>query len=104
MPSRVDRASTSADDLKTIADRIVGSRRTFVIGVGANYALAQNVTVLGSTGNFGTDVSYPAAHTATSAASSRSIRLTFAPARSMAFALSRPMPDAAPLLVTGCEP
>lgn len=33
-------AGTTAGDLKTIADAIVRSRRTYVVGVGANYALA----------------------------------------------------------------
>ena len=39
-------ASTTAEELKAIADRIVASRRTFVIGVGANFALAQNFAYL----------------------------------------------------------
>ncbi len=36
----------TVDELASIADRIVGSRRTYVIGVGANYALAHNFAYL----------------------------------------------------------
>ena len=36
----------TAEELTTIADAIVASRRTYVIGVGANYALAQNFAYL----------------------------------------------------------
>lgn len=39
-------ASTSAEELVKIADRIVASRRTYVIGVGANHALAHNFEYL----------------------------------------------------------
>lgn len=39
-------SSTSAEEMRTIADMIVESRRTFVIGVGANYALAHNFSYL----------------------------------------------------------
>lgn len=35
-----------AEQLKEIADKIVASRRTYVIGVGANYALAHNFAYL----------------------------------------------------------
>lgn len=38
--------SVTADEIKAIADLIVASRRTYVIGVGANYALAQNFAYL----------------------------------------------------------
>lgn len=38
--------SNSAEEIKAVADRIVASRRTYVIGVGANYALAQNFAYL----------------------------------------------------------
>ncbi len=37
---------TSAPELRAIADHIVCSRRTYVIGVGANYALAHNFAYL----------------------------------------------------------
>jgi DNA-binding MurR/RpiR family transcriptional regulator len=37
---------TSDEDMRGIADLIVGSRRTYVIGVGANYALAHNFAYL----------------------------------------------------------
>ena len=37
---------TSAPELRAIADHIVCSRRTYVIGVGANYALAHNFVYL----------------------------------------------------------
>ncbi|NNF65448.1 MAG: MurR/RpiR family transcriptional regulator [Acidimicrobiia bacterium] len=39
-------AKTTPDEMRTIADLIVGSRRTYVIGVGANYALAHNFAYL----------------------------------------------------------
>ena len=39
-------ASTTAEEMKAIADRVVGSRRTYVIGVGANYSLAHNFAYL----------------------------------------------------------
>ena len=39
-------ASITVDELSAIADLIVDSRRTYVIGVGANYALAQNFAYL----------------------------------------------------------
>lgn len=39
-------ATIDADELQSVADRIVASRRTFVVGVGANYALAQNFAYL----------------------------------------------------------
>jgi DNA-binding MurR/RpiR family transcriptional regulator len=39
-------AAVSAEDLTAIADAVVASRRTYVIGVGANYALAQNFAYL----------------------------------------------------------
>ena len=39
-------AATSAEELQAVADRIVSSRRTLVIGVGANFALAQNFAYL----------------------------------------------------------
>ncbi len=39
-------AGVDAAKLKTVADRIVASRRTYVIGVGANFALAQSFTYL----------------------------------------------------------
>lgn len=39
-------ASTAATMLRVIADRIVSSRRTYVIGVGANYALVHNFAYL----------------------------------------------------------
>ncbi len=39
-------AGLGADEAQAIADRIVGSRRTYVIGVGSNYALANNFAYL----------------------------------------------------------
>lgn len=39
-------AGIDAEEVKHIADRIVRARRTFIIGVGANYALAQNFAYL----------------------------------------------------------
>ena len=39
-------AGLTAPELAEIADRIVASRRTFIIGVGANYALAHNFSYL----------------------------------------------------------
>ena len=39
-------STTSAEEMQAIADRIVCSRRTYVIGVGANYALAHNFAYL----------------------------------------------------------
>ena len=39
-------SGTTADDFKAIAAAIVASRRTYVIGVGANYALAHNFAYL----------------------------------------------------------
>ena len=39
-------ASVGADTLKDVADRIVASHRTYIIGVGANFALAQNFAYL----------------------------------------------------------
>lgn len=39
-------ANTSATQLTCIADAVVASRRTYVIGVGANYALAHNFAYL----------------------------------------------------------
>lgn len=38
--------ATAASEMQAIADRIVRSRRTYVIGVGANYALAHNFAYL----------------------------------------------------------
>jgi len=38
--------ATPVEDMRAIADRIVGSRRTYVIGVGANYSLAQGFAYL----------------------------------------------------------
>ena len=38
--------ATSSAEMRAIADRIVRSRRTYVIGVGANYALAHNFVYL----------------------------------------------------------
>ena len=38
--------TTSAEEMQAIADHIVCSRRTYVIGVGANYALAHNFAYL----------------------------------------------------------
>ena len=37
---------TNADEMKAAADRIIGSRKTFVMGVGVSYALAHNFTYL----------------------------------------------------------
>lgn len=39
-------SSTSAEEMRVIADLVVRSRRTYVIGVGANYALAHNFAYL----------------------------------------------------------
>jgi DNA-binding MurR/RpiR family transcriptional regulator len=39
-------AATSAVEIRTIAERVVGSDRAYVIGVGANYALAHNFQYL----------------------------------------------------------
>lgn len=39
-------AATSAEEVRSIADRIVGSSKTYVIGVGANYALVHNFEYL----------------------------------------------------------
>ena len=39
-------AGVDAEDLKAVADQIVAARRTFVIGVGANYSLAQSFAYL----------------------------------------------------------
>jgi DNA-binding MurR/RpiR family transcriptional regulator len=39
-------AATPSEEIRAIADRIVASRRTYVIGVGANYALARNFEYL----------------------------------------------------------
>lgn len=39
-------SSTSVEDFAEVADLIVSSRRTYVIGVGANYALAHNFEYL----------------------------------------------------------
>ncbi len=36
----------TAEEMKAVADRIVASRRTFVVGVGSNYALAHNFAYL----------------------------------------------------------
>ncbi len=39
-------AATGADEVAAIADAVVASRRTYVIGVGANYSLAHNFAYL----------------------------------------------------------
>ncbi len=39
-------AATTAEELEAIADAVVASRRTYVVGVGANYALAHNFAYL----------------------------------------------------------
>lgn len=39
-------AGTNADEMKSAADRIIASRKTFVLGVGVSYALARNFTYL----------------------------------------------------------
>lgn len=39
-------AGTNADELKAAADRIIASRKTYVLGVGVSYALAHNFTYL----------------------------------------------------------